>query len=293
MPYPSITKKQIHISVSQGFFLTELGKKIPIESGGFHVNHYKDLIEWLNDYNKEQIPCRICGKSCNNLGNHVKTHGLNSNEYRILFNIPTDHSLRSKDLDIQSSERFKELHKKGLIPYGRNYIITRNFEEKAGYMLFRRTNSNSKKVTTIIPEGMFTYRIQPNGETKYFTKQECIDFLSLLKDNTLAQICSNTDYPTESIMKRLILTDIAYVVIFNVSNIHRQLLDYIQGETDRPPGLSKLKPLIDDFLFDNIERYDRDVNKLVNGIVRRFYLDGIKKISLSEFKNKILKDFKT
>ena len=290
MPYPTITKTQLELSIKQGFFLTELGVEISIGSDGFHKNHYINLNEWLEDYNKEKIPCRICNKECHNLGVHLKTHGLNSNEYRVLFNIPTDHSARSKYLDKIATENIIDLHSKGKIPYKTKVGIKHNRKEKAGYRLFER----EKLVRTeqiSIPSNMYTYRIQSNGNTKFFTKEECVSFLSLLNNKTLSEICSDENYPHENVMRKLILSDVAYVTLFNISNIHRQVFKYIEGHITVPPGLAKYRDIIDNFIFDNMSNYN-DTNKIVNGIIRHFYLNGIKKISLSEFKNKTLKNFK-
>jgi hypothetical protein len=52
-------------------------------------------------------------------------------------------------------------------------------------------------------------------------------------------------------MRKLILSDVAYVTLFNISNIHRQVFKYIEGHISVPPGLAKYRDIIDNLYTFN------------------------------------------
>lgn len=106
--YPTVTSKVIDYNSPSG--KVTIGKYIPpfeeVENGF----GYKGVI--VEDVKTNQIQCHICGEWYNQLGLHIKKHGLNTSEYKRRFGLLQTTALKSHRLRLRQSIVMQELRKK-------------------------------------------------------------------------------------------------------------------------------------------------------------------------------------
>lgn len=106
-------------------------------SDGFPVDRKFENTDDVNTYlGGDTVQCLLCGRSFKNLGIHLKRiHEMDSRDYCILYNIPTNKGLLSSDALIRKKESISDPQRENMSMYGRNPSL-RNSEGKRGIGYF-------------------------------------------------------------------------------------------------------------------------------------------------------------
>lgn len=137
--YPAITSNKIKYDSPSGY--VNIGKYIPPFEKVKKGFGYKGVI--VEDYKSGALQCHICGKWFENFSSHLTPkHNMTANEYKDMFGLSINTSLKSKRIRLRQSEVMIKLNKENPKCFHRSHA---GFEKNNSYASNRKGKPKSEE----------------------------------------------------------------------------------------------------------------------------------------------------